>query len=126
MDRRPRYRPRRDVPGFTQVGRDQRRRDPRWRRNPEHHLLLMSVVPPRQFCQTQLLMLGDEELLPTAQAATLEILHSTVMKDPDGPTFEARLRVLASASHADGRTVGAASQVAQVLLDAWQEAQAED
>jgi hypothetical protein len=36
------------------------------------------------------------------------------------------LRVLASASHADGRTVGAASQVAQVLLDAWQEAQAED
>jgi hypothetical protein len=86
----------------------------------------MSVVTPRQFCQTQLLMLGDEELLPTAQAATLEILHSTVMKDPDGPTFEARLRVLASASHADGRTVGAASQVAQVLLDAWQEAQAED
>jgi hypothetical protein len=86
----------------------------------------MSVVTPRQFCQTQLLMLGDEELLPTAQAVTLEILHSTVMKDPDGPTFEARLRVLASASHADGKTVGAASQVAQVLLDAWQEAQAED
>jgi hypothetical protein len=86
----------------------------------------MSVVSPRQFCQAQLLMLGDEELLPTAQAATLEILHSTVMKDPDGPTFEARLRVLASASHADGRSVGAASQVAQVLLDAWQEAQAED
>jgi hypothetical protein len=86
----------------------------------------MSVVTPQQFCQTQLLMLGDEELLPTAQAATLEILHSTVMKDPDGPTFEARLRVLASASHADGKTVGAASQVAQVLLDAWQEAQAED
>jgi hypothetical protein len=86
----------------------------------------MSVVTPRQFCQAQLLMLGDEELLPTAQAVTLEILHSTVMKDPDGPTFESRLRVLASASHADGRTVGAASQVAQVLLDAWQEAQAED
>ncbi len=42
---------------------------------------------PRQFCQEQLLMLGDEELVPTAQAATLEILHSTVMKDPDGPTF---------------------------------------
>ena len=71
-------------------------------------------------------MLGDEELLPTAQAATLEILHSTVMKDPDGPTFEARLQVLASASHADGTSVGAASQVARVLLDAWKEAQAED
>jgi len=86
----------------------------------------MSPLSPRQFCQEQLLMLGDEELLPTAQAATLEILHSTVMKDPDGPTFEARLRVLASASHADGTSVGAASQVAQVLLDAWKEARAED
>jgi hypothetical protein len=70
-------------------------------------------------------MLGDEELLPTAQAAVLEILHSTVMKDPDGPTFEARLKVLASASQADGRAVGAASQVAQVLLDAWHRAQAQ-
>jgi hypothetical protein len=67
-------------------------------------------------------MLGDEELLPTAQAAVLEILHSTVMKDPDAPTFEARLRVLAGASHADGMSVGAASQVAQVLLDAWTQA----
>jgi len=81
---------------------------------------------PRQFCQEQLLMLGDEELVPTALAATLEILHSTVMKDPDGPTFEARLRVLAGASVADGRAIGAAAQVAQVLLDAWQQAQAED
>jgi hypothetical protein len=71
-------------------------------------------------------MLGDEELLPTAQAAVLEILHSTVMKDPDGPTFEARLKVLASASHADGKSVGAASQVAQVLLDAWHQAQADN
>src|SRR5207244_10784942 len=71
-------------------------------------------------------MLGDEELLPSAQAATLEILHSTVMKDPDGPTFEARLRVLAPASAADGKALGAASQVAQVLLDAWTQAQAED
>ena len=71
-------------------------------------------------------MLGDEELVPTAQAATLEILHSTVMKDPDGPTFEARLKVLASASSADGRAIGAAAQVAQVLLDAWTAAQAED
>ena len=70
-------------------------------------------------------MLGDEELLPLAQAATLEILHSTVMKDPDGPTFEARLRVLAGASSADGTSVGAAAQVAQVLLEAWHEAQTE-
>ena len=70
-------------------------------------------------------MLGDEELLPTAQAATIEILQSTVMKDPDGPTFEARLRVLAGASAADGKTVGAASQVAQVLLEAWKQAQEE-
>jgi hypothetical protein len=79
---------------------------------------------PRQFCQEQLLLLGDEELIPTAQAAVLEILHSTVMKDPDGPTFEARLRVLAGASHADGTSVGAASQVAQVLLDAWTDSRA--
>jgi hypothetical protein len=86
----------------------------------------MATLTPRQFCQEQLLMLGDEELLPTAQAATLEILHSTVMKDPDGATFEARLRVLASASQADGTSIGAASKVAQVLLDAWQEARAED
>jgi len=70
-------------------------------------------------------MLGDEELLPLAQAATLEILHSTVMKDPDGPTFEARLKLLAAASSADGTQVGAAAQVARVLLEAWQEAQSE-
>jgi hypothetical protein len=70
-------------------------------------------------------MLGDEELLPTAQAATLEILHSTVMKNPDGPTFEARLRLLAAATADDGSTVGAAARVAQVLLDAWHEAQDE-
>jgi hypothetical protein len=69
-----------------------------------------------------LLLLGDEELVPTAQAASLEILHSTVMRDPDAPTFEARLRVLASASPADGTQVGAAAQVAQVLLDAWTQA----
>ena len=74
---------------------------------------------PREFCQEQLLLLGDEELVPAAQAAVLEILHSTVMKDPDGPTFEARLRVRAGASQADGTSVGAAAQVAQVLLDAW-------
>ena len=85
----------------------------------------MSAVTPRQFCQEQLLLLGDEELLPNAQAATLEILHSTVMKDPDAPTFEARLRVLASATSADGSAVAAAAQVARVLLDAWQDALAE-
>jgi hypothetical protein len=73
-----------------------------------------------------MLMLGDEELIPVAQAATLEILHSTVMKDPDGPTFEARLRLLAGATAADGAQLGAAAQVAQVLLDAWELAQAED
>jgi hypothetical protein len=71
-------------------------------------------------------MLGDEELLPSAQAATLEILHSTVMKDPDAPTFEARLRVLASATADDGSEVAAAAQVAQVLLDAWREAREAD
>jgi hypothetical protein len=70
-------------------------------------------------------MLGDEELLPRAQAATLEILHSTVMKDPDGPTFEARLKVLASASPDDGSSLDAAAQVAQVLLEAWYAAQTE-
>jgi hypothetical protein len=83
----------------------------------------MPGLTPRQFCQEQLLMLGDEELLPQAQAASLEILHSTVMKNPDGPTFEARLKVLASADAADGSTVAAAAQVAQVLLDAWNHAQ---
>jgi hypothetical protein len=86
----------------------------------------VSSLTPRQFCQEQLLLLGDEELLPLAQAATLEILHSTVMKDPDGPTFEARLRLLASASPEDGSAVAAAGQVAQVLLDAWQASATKD
>ena len=85
----------------------------------------MASLTPRQFCQEQLLLLGDEELLPLAQAATLEILHSTVMKDPDGPTFEARLRTLAAATPEDGNVIGAAAQVARVLLDAWHQAQAE-
>jgi hypothetical protein len=83
-------------------------------------------ITPRLFCQEQLLMLGDEELLPTAQAATLEILHSTIMKDPDAAAFEARLRVLAAASHAAGTAVGAAAPVAQGLLEAWHQAQRED
>jgi hypothetical protein len=43
------------------------------------------------------------------------------MKDPDAPTFEARLRLLASANEKDGRSMAAASQVARVLLDAWLE-----
>jgi hypothetical protein len=47
------------------------------------------------------------------------------MNDPDGPAFEARLRTLASAGADDGKSVGAAAQVARVLLDAWNEAQAE-
>jgi hypothetical protein len=72
-----------------------------------------------------LLLLGDEELLPLAQAATREILHSTVMRDPYRPAFEARLRLLASTSNAYGSSVGAVSQVAQVVLDEWQQAQAE-
>jgi hypothetical protein len=76
-------------------------------------------VTPRQFCQEQLLLLGDEELLPPAQAAALEILHSTVMKDPDAETFEARLRLLAAGGEQDGTRVAAASQVARVLLDEW-------
>jgi hypothetical protein len=86
----------------------------------------VAQLTPRLFCQEQLLLLGDEELLPMAQAATLEILHSTVMKDPDGPTFEARLRLLTSAGVEDGNQVGAAAQVARVLLDAWLEALAEN
>lgn len=82
----------------------------------------MSPPTPRQFCQEQLLLLGDEELLPQAQAATLEILHSTVMNDPDVETFEVRLKLLASATAADGSQMAATAQVAQVLLEAWQHA----
>ena len=48
------------------------------------------------------------------------------MKDPDGPTFEARLKVLATAGEADGRSLAAAARVAQVLLDAWLELQTQD
>jgi hypothetical protein len=47
------------------------------------------------------------------------------MNDPDGATFEARLKLLATANEADGRSVAAAGRVAQVLLDAWLAAQAE-
>ncbi len=81
-------------------------------------------MTPREFCQEQLLLLGDEELVPLAQAATLEILHSTVMKDPDASTFEARLKVLAGATPEDGTSLSAAAQVARVLLEAWYEASA--
>jgi hypothetical protein len=79
----------------------------------------MPGLSPREFCQEQLLLLGDEELVPHAQAATLEILHSTVMKDPDGPTFEARLKLLAAASPENGSQMAATAQVAHVLLEAW-------
>jgi hypothetical protein len=41
------------------------------------------------------------------------------MKDPDGPTFEARLKLLAAASPEDGSQMAATAQVAQVLLEAW-------
>jgi hypothetical protein len=80
-------------------------------------------VTPAEFCQDQLLLLGDEELVPLAQAATLDILHSTVLHNPDPATFEARLRVLARASTDDGTSVGVRAFVAKVLLDAWHEAQ---
>jgi hypothetical protein len=78
---------------------------------------------PADFCQEQLQLLGDEQLVPLAQAATLELLHSTVLHDPDVETFETRLRVLARASTADGTSVGLKAFAAKVLLDAWNEAQ---
>ncbi len=80
-------------------------------------------MTPREFCQHQLLLLGDEELFPAAQAATLEILHSTIMNDPDAATFESRLCLLASTGEQDGQRVAAAGRVARVLRDAWHEAQ---
>jgi hypothetical protein len=76
-------------------------------------------LTPREFCQLQLLLLGDEELQPAAQAATLELLHSTIMNDPDAHTFESRLRLLATADEADGSSIAAAARVAHVLLEAW-------
>jgi hypothetical protein len=82
-------------------------------------------VTPREFCQLQLLLLGDEELQPAAQAATLELLHSTIMSDLDAHSFELRLKLLASASDADGQSVATAARVAQVLLDAWSQSLAE-
>ena len=67
----------------------------------------------------QLRLLGDEDLLPAAQAASLEILHTTIMRDLDAATFEARLRLLADSADGAGRM---AAQVARVLLQAWREA----
>jgi hypothetical protein len=80
-------------------------------------------VTPREFCEEQLLLLGDEKLVPLAHEATLELLHSTVLRDPDAPMFEARLRVLARATTEDGVGLGIAGFAAKVLLDAWHEAQ---
>ena len=78
-------------------------------------------MTPREFCQEQLRLLGDEELVPAAQAASLHILHTTIMQDLDATTFEAHLRSLASsATPSDGRS-GMAAAVARVLLDAWLE-----
>jgi hypothetical protein len=77
-------------------------------------------VTPREFCQYQLLLLGDEELLPVAQAASLEILHSTIMDDLDAEAFERKLATLAASGVANGGApVGAAAQVAKVLLEGW-------
>ena len=67
-------------------------------------------------------MLGDEDLIPAAQRASLEILHTTIMHDLDAATFEARLRDLADSSGAANGTGRMAAQVAQVLLAAWLEA----
>jgi hypothetical protein len=78
-------------------------------------------MTPREFCQEQLRLLGDEELIPAAQAASLEILHSTILKDPDAPTFEAQLRSLAGAAATGEAPPGGAPDVARVLLDAWLE-----
>jgi hypothetical protein len=61
--------------------------------------------------------------VPLAQPATLDILHSTVIHDPDRETFERRLRVLARASTDDGTSVGVKAFVAKVLLEAWHAAQ---
>jgi hypothetical protein len=76
-------------------------------------------MTPREFCQEQLRMLGDEELLPDAQAASLEILHTTIMNDPSPDKFEARLRSLARDGASAQRSQALAAQVARVLLEAW-------
>jgi hypothetical protein len=76
-------------------------------------------MTPREFCQEQLRLLGDEDLVPAAQAASLEILHTTILHDPDAATFEARLRLLAEPADGSG---GMAARVAQVLLAAWLDA----
>ncbi len=85
--------------------------------------MICTFVTPREFCQDQLLLLGDEKLVPLAHEATLELLHSTVLRDPDVPTFETRLRVLSRASTEDGVSLGIAGFAAKVLLDAWHAAQ---
>jgi hypothetical protein len=81
-------------------------------------------MTPREFCQDQLRMLGDEELLPDAQAASLEILHTTIMNDPGPDEFEARLGSLASGGAAAQGSQAQAAQVARVLLEAWLESRA--
>ena len=75
-------------------------------------------MTPREFCQEQLRLLGDEELVPAAQAASLEILHTTIMQDLDEPAFEARLRSLADSAPAK-QTPSIEAAVAGVLLEAW-------
>jgi hypothetical protein len=78
-------------------------------------------MTPREFCQEQLRLLGDEDLIPTAQTASLEILHTTIMRDLDAATFEARLRVLADSVDTATGTGRMAAQVARVLLQSWLE-----
>jgi hypothetical protein len=83
-------------------------------------------MTPREFCQEQLRMLGDEDLIPAAQRASLEILHTTIMRDLDAEAFEARLRLLADSTGPGNGSGQMAAQVARVLLDAWLEANERD
>jgi hypothetical protein len=83
-------------------------------------------MTPREFCQEQLRMLGDEDLIPAAQHASLEILHTTIMRDLDAATFEARLRLLADSTVQANGAGRMAAQVARVLLQAWLEATKQD
>jgi hypothetical protein len=79
-------------------------------------------MTPREFCQYQLLLLGDEELTPAAQAASLAMLHSTIMDDPDAEAFERKLVALVAGGTTNGNVpAGAEAQVAKVLLEGWRQ-----
>lgn len=82
-----------------------------------------AALTPREFCQEQLRLLGDEDLPPSFYEATLEILHSTIMEDSSASDFETRLIALSQGETPVGavggqRSVGAAA-VARVLLETW-------